>query len=115
MLPHYVPPYSFTHYPEGLKGRYVASPSTAAHLGRGRVFSSRSEYLYQVSVDRKCYRRRRAWEVASSAAGLEQQGPELDDEDDGSRPTSSAVRPCVRTEEESTEVSSLACISDMLS
>ena len=77
MLPYYLPPYHFAHYPEGLKGRYVASPSAAAHLGGRRVFSSRSEYTYKVSVDRKCRRRRRALEVASRAAEREQQGPQV--------------------------------------
>ncbi|KAM5538631.1 hypothetical protein V8D89_007660 [Ganoderma adspersum] len=140
----YAPPYCFVHYPEGLKGRYVASPSVAAHLGKGRIFSSRSEYIYQVSVDRKRRRRRRAWEVVSRAAELQglQAVPSLEDDDEDDdledaarfryrvwsgvdragvrsatprflvnihrprcrpRPTWSAVRLCVRTEEESAE------------
>ena len=138
----YAPPYYFVHYPEGLKGRYVASPSVAAHLGKGRIFSSRSEYIYQVSVDRKRLRRRRAWEVVFRAAEL--QALEIDDLEDAARfrcrvwsgvdraevrsttsrlpvdirrlgfkppPTWSAVRLCVRTEEETAEVSSMIRIT----
>ncbi|KAI1794803.1 hypothetical protein LXA43DRAFT_1179151 [Ganoderma leucocontextum] len=96
MLPYCLPPYFLEHYPEGLKGRYVASPSPAARLGRGRVFASRSEYAYFVSADRKYHSRRRAREVAPYI--LEQQALwearlthqatppfEFGDEDDGSR------------------------------
>ena len=77
-------PHGINHYPHGLKGPYLPSPSTATRLGRAGVFSSWSEYMDSVHLDGKRVRRLLAREVASPVAQRDHQQPQatLEDNDD---------------------------------